>query len=196
MKILSFVCALTLGLSLAFSNASAAPATEKAIFAGGCFWCMQAAFEALPGISKVTSGYTGGTVENPTYEQVSSGTTGHYEAVEVTFDPQKVSYSKILEWFWDNVDPTDPDGQFCDKGNQYAAGIFYTNAAQKAEAEKSLAEKEKKFGKKLTAFVREARPFYDAEEYHQDYYKKNAMHYKLYKTACGRENTLEKIWKK
>lgn len=179
-------------LLLAAGSANATP-PERAIFAGGCFWCMHAAFEGLPGVDKVQSGYTGGTVANPTYEQVSSGTTGHVEAIEVTYNPDKVSYDKLLEYFWDNVDPTDPEGQFCDKGSQYAAGIFAVTEAQKTAAEKSRMEKQKKYGQKLTAFVREAGPFYTAEEYHQSYYKKNPVRYGLYKKGCGREKTLEKL---
>jgi methionine-S-sulfoxide reductase len=191
-----FAAVLSIAFALCSFNAVAAPKEDTAIFAGGCFWCMHAAFSELPGVTKVRSGYTGGHVENPTYEQVSSGETGHYEAIKVTYDPDKVTYAKLLEWFWDNVDPTDPEGQFCDKGGQYAAGIFYTNDAQKTAAEASLAEKQKKFSQKLAAFVRPAAPFYEAEEYHQDFYKKNKIHYMMYKASCGREQTLQKIWAK
>jgi peptide-methionine (S)-S-oxide reductase len=169
---------------------------DTAIFAGGCFWCMHAAFAQLDGVLSVESGYTGGHVKNPTYEQVSGGNTGHVEAIEVQYDPAKVSYGKLLEWFWDNVDPTDPKGQFCDKGSQYAAGIFYTTPEQKAEAEKSLASVEKKLGAKVATFIRGAEKFYAAEDYHQDYYKKNELRYKLYKAGCGRDETLKKVWKK
>lgn len=171
-------------------------ATERAIFAGGCFWCMHAAFEELPGVNKVTSGYTGGTVVNPTYEQVSSGETGHVEAIEVTYDPDKVAYTKLLEWFWDNVDPTDPNGQFCDKGSQYRAGIFYITPAQEKLAHESLTRIEAKFKQKVATFIREAGPFYAAEDYHQSYYKKNKLRYQLYKTGCGRADTLKKVWQK
>ena len=170
--------------------------TETAIFAGGCFWCMHAAFEELPDVTKVTSGYTGGHVKDPTYEQVSSGTTGHIESIEVAFDPAKVTYGKLLEWFWDNVDPTDAEGQFCDKGTQYAAGIFFTTPEQKTAAEASLKAKQAKFDKPLTAFIRSAEAFYPAEDYHQSYYKKNKLQYTLYKAGCGREHDLNKIWKK
>lgn len=166
---------------------------DKAIFAGGCFWCMHAAFEQLDGVSKVVSGYTGGHVANPTYEQVSTGTTGHVEAIEVTYDPDQVTFTKLLEWFWDNVDPTDPEGQFCDKGNQYLAGIFYTTDAQKTQAEHSTEAKRAKFGADFAVFVRPAEPFYAAEDYHQSYYKKNALRYKLYKMGCGRDQRLEQI---
>jgi peptide-methionine (S)-S-oxide reductase len=189
---------IILGLILIFGSlntfAADAPKQDTAIFAGGCFWCMQAAFSELPGVTKVTSGFTGGHVENPTYEQVSAGDTGHVEAIKVDYDPAKVSYDKLLEWFWDNVDPTDPYGQFCDKGSQYAAGIFYMNDAQKDAAEKSFAVKQKKFGDtKLSASIRKAGPFYPAEDYHQDYYKKNPINYMMYKHGCGRTQRLEEL---
>jgi len=169
---------------------------DTAVFAGGCFWCMHAAFAGLDGVTKVQSGYTGGHVANPTYEQVSQGDTGHVEAIEVRYDPARVSYGKLLEWFWDNVDPTDAQGQFCDKGQQYTAGIFYTTPEQKAQAETSRAAVEKRLGVAVATFVHPAEPFYAAEEYHQDYYKKNALRYKMYKAGCGRDETLKKVWKK
>ncbi len=168
---------------------------ETAIFAGGCFWCMQTAFAQLSGVTKVESGYTGGTVANPTYEQVSAGGTGHIEAIRVLYDPTQVAYTKLLEWFWDNVDPNDSTGQFCDKGDQYLAGIFYANDTQKDLAEKSIAAIEKKLNKKVATFLRPTETFYVAEDYHQDYYKKNPIRYKFYKTSCGRDQTLEKIRK-
>lgn len=170
------------------------PKTETAVFAGGCFWCMHAEYEKLPGVSRVLSGYTGGEVANPAYDQVSSGTTGHVEAVEIVFDPLKTNYAKLLDIFWSNIDPTDPDGQFCDQGSQYAAGIFYLSEAQKAEAEKSIADVEKKLNIKVAAFLKPAKPFYAAEEYHQSYYKKNEIRYKMYKMGCGRDQTLKKVW--
>ncbi len=168
---------------------------ETAIFAGGCFWCMHAAFENLPGVTRVVSGYMGGSVEDPTYEQVSSGTTGHVEAIQVTYDPDQVKYTKLLEWFWDNVDPMDAEGQFCDKGTQYLAGIFYTTAAQKQDAELSIERIEKKLGGKNETFLRPAAKFYPAEDYHQSYYKKNQLRYKMYKAGCGRDSRLKEIWK-
>ena len=167
---------------------------ETAIFAGGCFWCMHAAFEGLDGVSKVVSGYTGGHVENPTYEQVSQGNTGHIEAIEVTYDPAVVPYTKLLEYFWDNVDPTDPQGQFCDKGSQYLAGIFFVSDAQKEQAAESVTAAEARLKQKVSTFVRPAEKFYAAEEYHQSYYKKNELRYQLYKMGCGRDKTLKKIW--
>lgn len=173
-----------------------AASSERAVFAGGCFWCMHAAFEQLPGVTKVTSGYTGGIIANPTYEQVSTGETGHVEAIEVTYDADKVAYSKLLEWFWDNVDPTDASGQFCDKGSQYVAGIFYTTLDQLKLATESLRKIESKFKQPVATFIRPAVTFYAAEDYHQSYYKKNKLRYQLYKTGCGRDDTLQKIWRK
>lgn len=167
--------------------------SEKAVFAGGCFWCMHAEFEGHNGVTKVLSGYTGGTVSNPTYEQVSSGETGHVEAIEVLYDPRIASYSDLLSIFWSNVDPTDADGQFCDKGSQYHAGIFYFDDAQKKLAEESAAKVEKKLGQKLATFIKPADVFYEAEDYHQGYYKKNPLRYKLYKTGCGRDQKLKAL---
>jgi methionine-S-sulfoxide reductase len=168
--------------------------TETAIFAGGCFWCLHAAFEQLDGVTKVVSGYTGGHVPNPSYEQVSGGATGHVEAIEVVYDPARVPYTQLLKYFWENVDPTDPTGQFCDKGSEYLAGIFYNDDAQRAAAEKSVTEAEKILGQKVATFLRPAEPFYEAEEYHQSYYKKNELRYQLYKMGCGRDKTLAKVW--
>lgn len=178
-------------------NANAADTkSETAIFAGGCFWCMHAAFEGLDGVSKVTSGYIGGHVPNPTYEQVSTGNTGHIEAIEVVYDSSAVAYTKLLEYFWDNVDPTDPKGQFCDKGSQYLAGIFYVTDTQKEQAAESVAATEAKLGKTVSTFIRPAEKFYAAEDYHQSYYKKNELRYQLYKMGCGRDKALRNIWQK
>jgi peptide-methionine (S)-S-oxide reductase len=196
MKFFGYILTALLLCSSVAVMAAEQPKQETAIFAGGCFWCMQAAFNELPGVTKVSSGYTGGNVANPTYEQVSDGETGHVEAVKVEYDPAKVSYTKLLEWFWDNVDPTDPNGQFCDKGSQYAAAIFYTNDAQKEAAEKSYAAMKKKLSDTLTAKIHKAGPFYLAEDYHQDYSKKNPIRYTMYEQSCGRSQTLKKIWKK
>lgn len=170
--------------------------TETAIFAGGCFWCMHAAFEGLEGVTRVLSGYSGGDTPNPTYEAVSTGQTGHIEVIQVTYDPARVGYAKLLEYFWDNVDPTDPNGQFCDKGSQYLAGIFYMTDAQKAAATESIAAVEKKLGRNVATFLRPAKPFYAAEDYHQSYHKKNPIRYNMYKSGCGRDEKLEEIWKK
>ena len=170
--------------------------TEKAIFAAGCFWCTEAAFQDVPGVISAVSGYTGGTVKNPTYEQVSSGRTGHAEAVEVTFDPAKVSYEKLLDIFWVNHDPTVNDRQFCDAGSQYRPAIFYLSDEQKKEAEASKAkyEKLKTFKQPLLTEITKAGPFYPAEDYHQDYYKKNPLQYKFYVTGCGRYARLDSLW--
>lgn len=177
-------------LLLLACNAHAAE--SKAIFAGGCFWCMEAEFEELEGVGAVVSGYTGGTVENPTYAQVSTGSTGHVEAVEITYDPEKTPYETLLGIFWDNIDPTDAEGQFCDKGSQYLAGIFVTDDAQKALAEASKAKAEKRYGQVAT-FIRPAAAFWPAEEHHQGYHAKNQLRYALYKRGCGRDNRLEEL---
>ena len=170
--------------------------TDKAIFAAGCFWCTEEAFEKVPGVVSAVSGYTGGTVKNPSYEQVSSGRTGHAEAVEVTFDPAKVSYEKLLDIFWVNHDPTVKDRQFCDAGSQYRPAIFYLSDEQKKEAEASKAkyEKLKTFKQPLLTEITKAGPFYPAEDYHQDYYKKNPLQYKFYVTGCGRYARLDSLW--
>jgi peptide-methionine (S)-S-oxide reductase len=169
---------------------------EKAIFAAGCFWCTEDAFEKVPGVISAVSGYTGGKVKNPSYEQVSSGRTGHAEAVLVTFDPKKVSYEKLLDVFWLNHDPTVNDRQFCDSGSQYRPAIFYTSPEQKrlAEASKAKWDKEKPFRQPILTEITPASEFYPAEEYHQDYYKKNPIQYKFYVTGCGRYNRLDNLW--
>jgi peptide-methionine (S)-S-oxide reductase len=185
---------LVLGLLLALPLH--AQKTEKAIFAAGCFWCTEEAFEKVPGVISAVSGYTGGTVKGPSYENVSSGRTGHTEAVEVTFDPAKVSYEKLLDVFWLNHDPTVTNRQFCDSGSQYRPEIFYTSDEQKklAEASKAKWEKQKPFKQPLLTPITKASAFYPAEEYHQDYYKKNALQYKFYVTGCGRYARLDQLW--
>lgn len=167
--------------------------TEKATFAGGCFWCMQAEFANIEGVNRALSGYTGGQTENPTYEQVSRGNTGHVEAIEVTYDPAKVSYDKLLEIFWDNIDPLDEQGQFCDKGSQYLAGIFTHGEAQAKLAEASKAYAEHRYGQPVATTIRTASTFYPAEDYHQDYYLKNKTRYQLYKLGCGRQKRLDDL---
>ena len=171
---------------------------EKATFAGGCFWCMEEAFEAVEGVVSVTSGYTGGRKPNPAYEEVSAGGTGHAEAVEILYDPAKVSYAKLLEAFWRNIDPTTPDRQFCDGGNQYRSAIFYQNETQKrlAEESKQAVEKSKPFKDSIVTQIVPASAFYVAEDYHQDFYKKNPIRYKFYKYNCGRAQRLEELWGK
>jgi peptide methionine sulfoxide reductase msrA/msrB len=170
---------------------------EKATFAGGCFWCIEEAFEKIDGVIEAVSGYTGGHVENPTYRDVSSGYTGHFEAVEVTYDPLKVSYEDLLNVFWQNVDPTDDGGQFVDRGSQYHTAIFYHNDTQKrlAEESKNRIANSGRFDKPIATQILEAKKFYKAEDYHQDYYKKDKFNYKMYKLNSGRMTYLNKVWK-
>jgi len=170
----------------------------RATFAGGCFWCMEEAFEGVEGVVSVVSGYTGGQVENPTYEQVSAGGTGHAESIEVTFDQDKVTYQQLLEVFWRNVDPTTPNAQFCDHGNQYRTAIFYHDETQKRliEDSKKKIESSKMFYESLVTEIVPASVFYPAEEYHQDFYTKNPIRYKYYKWNCGRAKRLEQLWGK
>lgn len=172
--------------------------SEKATFAGGCFWCMEAAFKEVDGVIDVMSGYTGGTVENPTYEQVCSGSTGHYEAIQVTFDPSKITYGELLERFWKSIDPTDKYGQFVDKGNQYLSAIFYHDENQKKLAEDSKVKLEKsgKFERPIATKILPESEFYRAEEYHQNYYKKKAVEYQTYKDGSGRKERLDELWGK
>lgn len=171
---------------------------EKAVFAGGCFWCMLPPFQKLDGVKEVIAGYTGGQKENPTYEEVSSGKTGHYEAIEVVFDPAKVSYRKLLDVFWMNIDPTDEYGQFVDRGTQYRTAVFYLDDGQRKQAEESREAlgKSGKFNRPVMTAILKAGKFYRAEEYHQDYPSKNPARYNFYKQNSGREQFLEKTWKK
>ena len=175
-----------------------APTTAKAYFAGGCFWCMEEAFEKVDGVIAVVSGYMGGTVANPTYEQVSDGRTGHAESIEVTYDPTKITYQKLLDAFWRNVDPITPNAQFCDHGNQYRSVVFYTTDEEKqlAEESKSKIEQSKRLPAPIVTQLVKASTFYQAEDYHQDYYKKNPLRYKYYKYTCGRAQRLEALWGK
>ncbi len=184
-------------LLVALTNSSVA-ATSRAIFAGGCFWCMEAPFEKLDGVSEVISGYTGGAQLNPTYQEVSAGGTGHTEAVEVLYDPQLVSYEKLLEVFWRQIDPTDADGQFVDRGTQYRSDIFYLDAKQQqlAEASKQQLEKTGRFDKPIVTEITAAGKFYPAEEYHQDYHSKNPIRYWYYRGGSGRDDYLDKVWGK
>lgn len=169
---------------------------KKALFAGGCFWCVEHAFEEHKGVITAISGYTGGKIAKPTYDQVSTGKSGHLEALEVTYDPALISYEKLLEIFWTQIDPTDPEGQFIDRGQQYTTGIFYIGEEQKKLAEKSLRdlEKSKKFTKKIVTLITPFKEFYPAEEHHQDYYKKNPERYKTYSSGTGRKEFIEKQW--
>jgi peptide methionine sulfoxide reductase msrA/msrB len=171
---------------------------QIATFAGGCFWCSEADFEKIPGVAKVISGYTGGTKENPTYEEVSSGTTGHMEAIQVYYDPEKVNYEKLLRVFWRHIDPTDGAGQFVDRGPQYGSAIFYHDEEQKKAAEKSKEDlaKSGKFGKPIATPILKFTRFYGAEDDHQDYYRKNPLRYSYYRHGSGRDQFLEKVWGK
>jgi peptide-methionine (S)-S-oxide reductase len=191
--------ALVFGLYVAASArpAAAQKATAKALFAGGCFWCMEPAFEKVDGVSSVTSGYTGGQTKNPTYEQVSAGVTGHAESVEVVYDPSKVTYEKLLDVFWHNIDPLVGNAQFCDHGTQYRSAIFYLDETQKklAEESKRRLEESKRFGAKtIQTEIVAATVFYPAEGYHQDFYKKNPARYYSYRAGCGRDQRLKELW--
>lgn len=170
--------------------------TEKATFAGGCFWCMVKPFDSLDGIESVVSGYTGGDKPNPTYEEVCSNLTGHVEAVQITFQPDIFSYEKLLDVFWTQIDPTDPGGQFFDRGSSYATAIFYHSEGQRAAAEESKQKLDSSgtFEKPVATKILEAKPFYAAEEYHQDYYKKNPAHYNRYSIGSGRAAFIERNW--
>ena len=193
-------CLFALSLTTAFAQtAGVKPAgapTSRATFAGGCFWCMEPPFDQIDGVVSTTSGYIGGRTKNPGYQEVSSGGTGHTEAVQVVFDPNKVTYAKLLDVFWRNIDPTVKDQQFCDIGSQYRTGIFYYSDEQKREAEASRAqlEKTKPFKAAIVTEITAAGEFYPAEEYHQDYYLKNPIRYKFYRASCGRDARLKQLW--
>jgi peptide-methionine (S)-S-oxide reductase len=195
-RVLSLVAMLLISTVIGAAPASVPPGQAVAIFAGGCFWCMEPPFDDLPGVSATISGYTGGRKVNPTYEEVSSGSTGHAEAVQVVYDPKKVSYEKLLEVFWVNIDPTVKDRQFCDSGSQYRTGIFYADEAQRkaAEASKAAIQKSKPFKEAVVTPIEMAGAFYPAEDYHQDYYKKNPVRYKFYRNGCGRDARLKQLW--
>lgn len=167
---------------------------KTAMFAGGCFWCLQPPFDNLEGVSSVTVGYAGGEERTANYEKVSVGTTGHREVFEVRYDPAKVSYEVLLKTFWENIDPFQADGQFFDRGFQYTTAIYYNDEIEKAAAEESKAEYERKFGKKIATAIEPVVPFYPAEDYHQSYYKKNPLRYGAYSTGSGRKSTLKNIW--
>lgn len=171
-------------------------ALERAVFAGGCFWCIEADFEKLSGVYAVVSGYTGGEAATANYKTVSYSETGHYEAVEVSYNPLEVTYPELVEYFWRHIDPTDPDGQFCDKGSSYKSAIFYANDEQKKIVQRSLKTlvATKPFKADIVTEVLPTKPFYNAEEYHQDYYKKNPVRYRIYRTGCGRDRRIEQLW--
>lgn len=178
------------------NGAAAAIKTELATFAGGCFWCMEAPFDKLGGVISVTVGYSGGELKNPTYEQVSAGGTGHAESIQIAFDPSRVSYTKLLDIYWHNIDPTVKDRQFCDVGHQYRSAIFFHNEEQRklATQSKEALEKSKPFSGPIVTEIVPAGEFYKAEEYHQHYYKKNPLRYTFYRTGCGRDRRLKELW--
>ena len=196
---------IVIGLAIQHGNAKAAD-QATAIFAGGCFWCVEADFEKLKGVSDVVSGYTGGTLANPTYKQVTRGGTGHYEAVEITYDPSVVSFEQLLHAFFRSVDPTDPGGQFCDRGESYRTAVFVSNAEEKALAEAAKARAEKELGLGVVTPILDVSEFYLAEAYHQDYYKRSDLvltrrgpksmkeAYKFYRNACGRDDRVRELW--
>jgi peptide-methionine (S)-S-oxide reductase len=188
--------ALALGAPVLHAQTPVPPGYAVATFAGGCFWCMEPPYDKLPGVTATISGYTGGSKANPTYQEVSAGTTGHTEAVQVIYDPKKVSYEKLLEVFWVNIDPTVKDRQFCDAGTQYRSGIFYHDDAQRkaAEASKAALEKSKPFKEAIVTPIVMGGAFYAAEDYHQDYYKKNPVRYQIYRNGCGRDARLKQLW--
>ncbi len=189
---------LLLGLFVQSAVAEGLSEHKTAIFAGGCFWCMEPPFDKLEGVISTVSGYTGGHVKNPDYKTVTSGRSGHYEVLEVKYDPAKLSYENLLEVFWVNIDPTDASGQFCDKGPQYRSGIFYANEEQKRLAELSLSKlsASERLPAPIVTEILPAKTFYPAEGYHQNYYMKNPLRYKFYRTSCGRDRRLSELWGK
>jgi peptide-methionine (S)-S-oxide reductase len=183
------------------SAKTATPMVENpgvAIFAGGCFWCTESDFDKVPGVIETTSGYIGGHVDNPTYEQVSAGSSGHIEAVQVRFDPSKTSYAKLLEAFWPTIDPVTANAQFCDRGPQYRSAIFYSNAEEQqlAEASKAALDKSGRLPAPVVTEILAASTFYPAEDYHQDYYQRNPLRYNYYRNGCGRDQRREELWGK
>jgi peptide-methionine (S)-S-oxide reductase len=195
----ALACALAL-LASAACRAESAPApadppgSAAAVFAGGCFWCMEPPFDALPGVLSTTSGFTGGTVVDPSYEQVSAGGTGHVEAVRVVYDPRRIDYARLLEVYWHEVDPLDDAGQFCDRGESYRSAIFAADAEQRRLAEASKRAVAERLGAPVATQVRDAAPFYPAEAYHQDYARKNPIRYRFYRGRCGRDARLRELW--
>jgi peptide-methionine (S)-S-oxide reductase len=201
--VVALVVGVVAALAAAGPRAQATTATgpapaglAKATFAGGCFWCVESDFDKVPGVVSTTSGYTGGKVANPSYEEVSAKVTGHAEAVEVVYDPKRVSYEQLVDYFWHTIDPTTKDSQFCDHGSPYRTAIFVHDAQQLAAARASLAalEKSKPFKQPIVTEIALAGPFYAAEDYHQDYYKKNPLRYKYYRTTCGRDARVQQLW--
>ncbi len=196
--VLALALLLSAGLSLSTASLSSAAEDgfEVATFAGGCFWCVESDFDAVPGVVRTVSGYTGGTVAEPTYEQVSAGGTGHREAVQIFYDPQRVAYAALVEIFWRSVDPTDGGGQFCDRGQSYETAIFANSLEQKqqAEASKGALQRSGVLDRPVATPIEVARAFYPAEDYHQDYYRKNPLRYNFYRYRCGRDSRVEELW--
>ena len=190
---------LRLGLSIAlllavFTGAPRAQEERIATFAGGCFWCVESDFDKVPGVIETISGYTGGILPNPTYEQVTAGGTGHREAVQIVYDPSRVSYAELLTAFWHSVDPTDGGGQFCDRGQSYQTAIFVADEDERRLAETSKQAAEASLGKAIVTPIEAASPFFPAEDYHQDYYEKSPLRYRYYRYACGRDRRVEELW--
>jgi peptide-methionine (S)-S-oxide reductase len=195
LKTLSRLAAIFLIVGgVAHAAAPSSGTTAKATFAGGCFWCMEPPYDELESVISTISGYMGGTKKNPTYEEVSAGTTGHAEVVQVTYDPTKISYEKLLDVFWRNIDPLTANAQFCDSGSQYRSAIFYHDEAQKNLAEASKRRLQSRFKQPIVTEIVRATEFYPAEDYHQDYYKKNPIRYKMYRYGCGRDQRLQTLW--
>ncbi len=193
------LCGLLLGLAWPAAASERAGSAEKiatATFAGGCFWCMVHPFDELPGVISVTSGYTGGHTPNPTYAEVSSHTTGHIEAIQVRYDPDRIQYQRLLEVYWRNVDPLDGGGQFCDRGDTYQSAIFYQDEEQKRLAEQSKTGIERRLQHQVVTEIRPGGRFYEAEDYHQNFYKNNPLRYTYYRYRCGRDQRLEELWGK
>ncbi len=182
------------GIAYAAQRDGKGTETARAVFAGGCFWSVELLFDKVDGVVSTVSGFTGGTKKNPTYDEVVTGTTGHAEAVQVTYDPKKVSYEKLLDVFWHNIDPLTPNGQFCDFGNQYRTAIFYNDETQKRLAGKSQKALQSRFKQLIVTEIVAASQFYPAEDYHQDFHLRNPVRYELYRAGCGRDRRLEEIW--
>ncbi len=191
---LGMILASAVAIAYGASQSTGPTETAKATFAGGCFWCMEPPFDKLDGVISTISGYAGGKKKNPTYEEVSAGNTGHAEVVQITYDPKKITYEKLLEVFWRNVDPLTPNRQFCDIGSQYRTAIFYHDETQKRLAEESKKALSKRFKEPIVTEIVAASEFYPAEDYHQDYYTKNPLRYKYYRYSCGRDQRLEALW--
>jgi methionine-S-sulfoxide reductase len=192
-RFINFKIILIFKLLICF-NAGQAQNIKTVYFAGGCFWCMEESFEKIEGVLEVISGYSGGATKNPTYKEITYGNTGHFETIKIIYDSEIISYEKLLDIFWVNIDPFDAQGQFCDKGYSYKSVAFYSSDKEKKLIEKSIKNLEKKFDKKIVTYIRKFIDFYKAEDYHQDYYKENFINYLMYKKGCKRIETLKKIW--